>query len=193
MSARRQSGDVDRRQRRRDKAAPARGAAFRVQHIAPGLRIGGTARRRAVSAGRVSELDEGERVRRWRRGMRAAEERQRQLRAAEGPKPAQAVAECLSALSALDAMGMWPGEFDPISKRQVDDVRRRWARIEHRARAEAVQVQTTQSAALSAAIRRAVVRFQVDVRRLARTLLRTSAPMRGRAAARRHAREPGHR
>ena len=125
--------------------------------------------------------------------MRTAEEIQRQLRAAEGPRPAQAVAECLSALSALDAMGMWPGELDPISKRQVDDVRRRWARIEHRARAEAVQVQTTQSAALSAAIRRAVVRFQVDVRRLARTLLRTSAPMRGRAAARRHAREPGRR
>jgi len=92
--------------------------------------------------------------------MRAAEERQRQLRAAEGPNPAQAVAECLSALSALDAMGMWPGELDPISERQVDDVRRRWARIEHRARAEAVQVQTTQSAALSAAIRRAVVRFR---------------------------------
>jgi len=193
MSTRQQRGDGDRRQRRRGKADPAREATFRMLHVATGPGLGGTVRRRAVSAGRMSELDEGERVRRWRRGMRTAEEIQRQLRAAEGPRPAQAVAECLSALSALDAMGMWPGELDPISKRQVDDVRRRWARIEHRARAEAVQVQTTQSAALSAAIRRAVVRFQVDVRRLARTLLRTSAPMRGRAAARRHAREPGRR
>jgi hypothetical protein len=125
--------------------------------------------------------------------MQAAEERQRQLRAAEGPRSAQAVAECLSALSALDAMGMWPGELDPISERQVDEVRRRWARIQRKARAQAVQVQRPENAALSAAIRRALVRFQADVRRLARTLPRTSEPMRGRAAARRHAREPGRR
>ncbi len=168
MSTRTQRGDADRRRRRRGNA--------------------GTTRRPAAIARQLSELDEGERVRRWRRGMRAAEERQRQLRAAEGPNPAQAVEECLSALSALDAMGMWPGGLDPISERQVDDVRRRWAHVQRRARAQAVRMRFPEDPALRAAIRRAVAQFQADVRRLARALPRTAAsarrPRRRRPAAR---------
>lgn len=168
MSTRQQRRDGDRRPRRRGKAAPARRAASRVPDVASGPRSSTTTRRPAAAAGQMSELDEGERIRRWRRGAQAAEEVQRQLRAAEGPRPAQAVAECLSALSALEAMGRWPGQRDPISEQLVQEVRQRWARIQRRARAQALQGQTAEDAALKAAIRRAVVRFQADVRRLAR-------------------------
>ena len=71
--------------------------------------------------------------------MQAAEERQRSLRAAEGPRPAQAVAECLSVLSSLEAMGRWPGPRDPVREQGVYVVRERWARIQRRARAQALQ------------------------------------------------------
>lgn len=109
--------------------------------------------------------------------MQAAEELQRRLRAAEGPKPAQAVAESLSALNALAAMHMWPGQLDPISEQQVQDVRRRWARIQRRARAQSVLTQATNNAALTGAIGRATARFQAEVRRLAYLVLRTEMSM----------------
>jgi hypothetical protein len=73
-------------------------------------------------------------IRRWLAGQRAAARLQRVLQAAEGPRPARAVAHSLSALSALEAMGRWPGPRDPVSERAVDEVRRRWARIQHHAR-----------------------------------------------------------
>jgi hypothetical protein len=79
-------------------------------------------------------MDGSEAVKRWRRGQRAAAERQRALAADQGPDPEQAVAECLAALTALEAMGQWPGPRDPHSERAVADVRRRWATIERRAR-----------------------------------------------------------
>lgn len=107
--------------------------------------------------------------------MLAAEERQRQLQAAEGPRPARAVEQCLSALSALETMGMWPGKLDPISEHQIDDVRQQWARIQRKARAQAVRVPVTENAGLSAALHRALARFQVEVRRLARILPQTAA------------------
>jgi hypothetical protein len=110
----------------------------------------------------MAALDEGERIRRWRRGMQAAEKRQRALRAAEGPRPAQAVAECLSALNALEAMGRWPGPRDPVNEQNVQEVRDRWARIQRRARAQAL---------LEKAVAGAVARFHVDIRRLARAAL----------------------
>lgn len=113
--------------------------------------------------------------------MQASEELQRQLRAAEGPRPTQAVAECLSALDALDAMGMWPGELDPISEQQVDDVRRRWAHIQRRARAQAVPARATEDVALRAAIRRAIARFQADLQRLAHSERRGALGERRRA------------
>lgn len=94
--------------------------------------------------------------------MQVAEERQRALRAAEGPRPAQAVAECLSILNALEAMGRWPGPSDPISEQGVQEVRERWTRIQRRARAKAL---------LEKAVAGAVARFHVDIRRLARAAL----------------------
>jgi hypothetical protein len=60
---------------------------------------------------------------------------QHSLQAAEGPRPARAVAQSLSALSALKTMGRWPGPRDPVSERAIEEVRRRWARIQQRARA----------------------------------------------------------
>jgi hypothetical protein len=81
--------------------------------------------------------DEAARVKRWRLGHEAAAERQRRLLAEEGPRPAQAVAESLSALSALAKMGLWPGPRDEISERAVEQVRRRWAKVQQRAKQQA--------------------------------------------------------
>jgi hypothetical protein len=75
-----------------------------------------------------------ETIRRMRRGHAAAALRQRRLERDEGPRPEQAVAEALAAASALAEMGLFPGPRDPDSERSVDEVRRRWAQIERRAR-----------------------------------------------------------
>lgn len=82
----------------------------------------------------VKRSDEAAAVQRWRRGQALAADRQRALVAAEGPRPAQAVAESLSALEALDTMQLWPAPRDPISERAVAQVRRRWAKVQHRAK-----------------------------------------------------------
>jgi hypothetical protein len=79
--------------------------------------------------------DERAAVKRWLAGQRASALLQHCLQAAEGPRPARAVAQSLSALSALEAMGRWPGPRDAVSERAVEEVRRRWARIQQRARA----------------------------------------------------------
>ncbi len=79
--------------------------------------------------------DERAAVQRWLAGQRAAAQAQRALQASEGPRPARAVAQALSALSALETMGRWPGPRDAVSERAIDEVRRRWARVQHRARA----------------------------------------------------------
>jgi SLT domain-containing protein len=78
--------------------------------------------------------DQAAAVRRWRRGQMLAAERNRELVAREGPRPAQAVAEALSAVAALETMGIWPGPRDPVSEAAVLQVRRRWARIQRRAK-----------------------------------------------------------
>ena len=75
----------------------------------------------------VQRLEEAAAIRRWKKGHAAAAQRQRSLLAAEGPRPVLAVAELLSALNALYAMGMWPGPRD-------QQVRRRWAQVQHRAK-----------------------------------------------------------
>jgi hypothetical protein len=82
----------------------------------------------------LDRLDEAAAVRRWKRGHEQAARRQRTLLAAEGARPAQAVAESLSALNALDAMGVWPGPRDPVSEQGIERVRRRWALVQHRAK-----------------------------------------------------------
>jgi hypothetical protein len=81
--------------------------------------------------------DQAALVKRWRLGHMAAAERQRRLLAEEGPRPAQAVAESLAALNALEAMGLWPGPRDEIAERGVEQVRRRWAKIQKRAKQQA--------------------------------------------------------
>ena len=79
--------------------------------------------------------DEGEAVRRWLAGHRASALAQRSLQAIEGPHPQRAVAQSLTALSALEVMGRWPSPRDAVSERAIEEVRRRWARIQQRARA----------------------------------------------------------
>ena len=73
-------------------------------------------------------------VQRWLAGQRASARLQRTLQAVEGPQPERAVAQSLSALSALEVMGRWPGPRDVVSERAIQEVRRRWVRIQNRAR-----------------------------------------------------------
>ena len=72
---------------------------------------------------------------RLKRGHAAAAARSAEIAYDEGPRPEQAVAESLSAINALAEMGLWPGPRDPESERAVEEVRRRWVRIQRRARA----------------------------------------------------------
>ncbi len=67
-------------------------------------------------------------VKRWLAGHRAAERRAREIRAIEGPRVEQAVAESLSAVNAACDLGIWPGPRDPISEAGVKQLRRRWAK-----------------------------------------------------------------
>jgi hypothetical protein len=68
------------------------------------------------------------------RGQRAAAVAQRELMRAEGPQPARAVAEALSAAAALAAQGEWPAPRDPASERAIEKVRSRWVRIAQNAK-----------------------------------------------------------
>jgi len=81
--------------------------------------------------------DQAALVKRWRLGHAVAAERQRRLLAEEGPRPDQAVAESLAALNAMEAMGLWPGPRDEIAERGVERVRRRWAKVQKRAKQQA--------------------------------------------------------
>jgi hypothetical protein len=82
----------------------------------------------------VQHLDEAAAIRRWKRGHARSAQRQRSLLAAAGAQPAVAVAESLSALNALDTMGMWPAPRDAITEQGIQQVRGRWARVQHRAK-----------------------------------------------------------
>jgi hypothetical protein len=81
----------------------------------------------------MARLDEGTKIRRFLEGQKLGGERRRRLVREEGPDPAQAVAESLSALNAAETMGLWPGPRDPLAERAVQEVRRRWARVQKRA------------------------------------------------------------
>jgi len=84
--------------------------------------------------GYVRALDEAAKLRRWKRGHALAAQRQRQLRAHTGAQPAQAVAESLSALNAMESMAIWPAPRDAFSERGIEEVRRRWARVQRHAK-----------------------------------------------------------
>lgn len=86
-----------------------------------------------TKAGVVASGDEKAAIKRWLRGQELAGLRSRQVAAGEGPNPAQAVAEALSAVNALAKMGLWPGPRDPANEAAVIEVRERWARIQKRA------------------------------------------------------------
>jgi hypothetical protein len=81
----------------------------------------------------TSDAREGALIRRLRRGQLAAARRQLELCAAEGPNPEQAVAEALAAFDLVCRGKSQPSERDPVSEREVTEVRRRWARIQKRA------------------------------------------------------------
>lgn len=66
-------------------------------------------------------------------GHAAAAQRQLELLRSEGPMPAQAVDEALSAFEILYRRGPRALRRDPVSEHQVQKVRSRWARIQKRA------------------------------------------------------------
>ena len=68
-------------------------------------------------------------VRGFLTGQREAAERQRELVAQRGARPAQAEAECLDALSALELLGLWPGPRDAVHEREAKALRARWAKL----------------------------------------------------------------
>lgn len=78
-------------------------------------------------------IDERARLERFLAGQRASAQAQQELQRAEGPKPERAVAQALSALSALRKMGRFPAPRDAFSQAAIDEVRARWARIQNRA------------------------------------------------------------
>ena len=82
----------------------------------------------------IFSVVERDRVQLWLAGHRAAERRADELRAAEGAMPECSVPESLSALNAAYDMGLWPSARDLLSETAVDHVRRRWARVQTRAR-----------------------------------------------------------
>lgn len=89
----------------------------------------------ACSHAMLRAMDERAKIAKFRRGQEVAASRKLQLARAEGPRPEQAIAEALDALDALADMGLWPGPRDAVSERAVEEVRRRWARIQTHARA----------------------------------------------------------
>ena len=80
------------------------------------------------------ERDQATAVRRWKRGQELAAAKSREVAAQDGPRPRQAVAEAVAAANAMGAMGLWPGPRDPVNEAAVLNVRRRWARIQQRAK-----------------------------------------------------------
>lgn len=79
-------------------------------------------------------MNQREAIKRMIRGHAAAEELQRRLRAAEGPNPERAMADALALLDLVESRGAWPGPRDTLAEREVQEVRRRWAKIQKRAR-----------------------------------------------------------
>jgi hypothetical protein len=81
-----------------------------------------------------SETDQRTAFLRWRSGQAAAARRQQELVAAEGARPLISVAESRSAANAMEQSLGWPLARDPVSEQAVERVRRRWARVQQRAK-----------------------------------------------------------
>lgn len=82
----------------------------------------------------TSKLDQRQAFLRWRTGQAAAARRQQELVVAEGARPTVSVGESRSALNALESSSGWPAARDPVSQDAIERVRRRWARIQQRAK-----------------------------------------------------------
>lgn len=78
---------------------------------------------------------EADAIRAMREGHARAAERILAERRVEGPQPELAAAECFAALDALMRRRSLARPARPLSEQGVADVRARWAKIGHRARA----------------------------------------------------------
>jgi len=81
-------------------------------------------------------VNEREAVKKMLRGFALAAQRQDELLASEGPQPEIAIAHFFSALNALKDMGRWPAPRDSVSADGIEEVRRRWAKVQRRCRAK---------------------------------------------------------
>jgi hypothetical protein len=70
----------------------------------------------------------------WRRGQAAAARRQQELLVTEGARPEVSIAESRAAANAHEQMSGWPSERDGVAAQAIAIVRRRWARVEQRAK-----------------------------------------------------------
>jgi hypothetical protein len=53
---------------------------------------------------------------------------------AEGARPQASIGESRSAANAMEESSGWPTVRDPVSEQAVELVRRRWARVQQRAK-----------------------------------------------------------
>jgi hypothetical protein len=82
----------------------------------------------------TSKLDQRKAFLRWRTGQAAAARRQQELVVMEGARPTASVGESRSAVNALELSSGWPSARDAVSQDAIERVRRRWARVQQRAK-----------------------------------------------------------
>jgi hypothetical protein len=84
-------------------------------------------------------VDDREAVKKMLRGHAAAAEMQKRLLVAEGPRKETSFADALSLFELIDDLHGWPSVRDRLAEDGVEEVRRRWAKIQHEAREAAGQ------------------------------------------------------
>jgi hypothetical protein len=82
-------------------------------------------------------VNDREAVKKMLRGHAAAAEMQKRLLAAEGPRAETSFAEAAALIDVLEDLHGWPGERSTLADRGVQEVRRRWAKIQKHYRAKA--------------------------------------------------------
>lgn len=71
------------------------------------------------------------------RGHVAAAEMQKRLLAAEGPREETSFEDAIALITVVDELHGWPGQRSRLGERGVEEVRRRWAKIQRHYRAKA--------------------------------------------------------
>jgi len=96
----------------------------------------GTVSSRLLTSPRASRymLDQRTAFLRWRSGQAAAARRQQELVVAEGARPSVSVGESRAAANAMEQSSGWPVARDPVARHAIERVRRRWARVQQRAK-----------------------------------------------------------